>query len=154
MPENIESRRSFLRGSMAAAVAAAIPSAAEAEKKNSVAPTQQPNIILYLADQFRWDFVGANGRNGSTRTPNLDAMAARGKNFTHAVTNQPVCAPARSVLMTSRYATETGVWHNGLPMSETLPALAGELRKAGYTSNLIGKWHLAPGTEAAGGGIG
>ena len=73
-------------------------------------------------------------------------MASRGKNFTHAVTNQPVCAPARSVLFTSRYATETGVWHNGLALDQTLPTLAGELRKAGYTANLIGKWHLAPNT--------
>ena len=48
------------------------------------------NIILYLADQFRWDFVGANGRNSSTRTPNLDTLAANGKNFTQTVTNQPV----------------------------------------------------------------
>jgi arylsulfatase A-like enzyme len=59
------------------------------------------------------------------------------------VTNQPVCAPARSVLFTSRYATETGVWHNGLELNKSLPTLAGELRKAGYTANLIGKWHLA-----------
>ena len=71
-------------------------------------------------------------------------MARRGKNFTHAVTNQPVCAPSRSVLMTSRYATETGVWRNGPGMDQSLPTLAGELRKAGYSSNLIGKWHLAP----------
>jgi arylsulfatase A-like enzyme len=47
------------------------------------------------------------------------------------------------VLFTSRYATETGVWHNGLELDKSLPTLAGELRKAGYTSNLIGKWHLA-----------
>ena len=154
MPENIESRRSFLRGSVAAAVAAAIPSAAETEQKNGASPTKQPNIILYLSDQFRWDFVGANGRNGSTRTPNLDALVSRGKNFTHAVTNQPVCAPSRSVLFTSRYATETGVWRNGLALGQSLPTLAGELRKAGYSANLIGKWHLAPNDPADGGGPG
>ena len=117
-----------------------------------VAP--KPNIVLYMSDQFRWDFLGANGLNGSTRTPNLDALAANGKNFGYAVTNQPVCAPARSVMLTGRYATETGVWHNGLPLSQTLPTIATELHKAGYSTNLIGKWHLAPGTEAAGGGTG
>ena len=97
-------------------------------QRSAAEPATHPNIILYLSDQFRWDFIGANGHNGSTRTPNLDAMASRGKNFTHAVTNQPVCAPARSVLFTSRYATETGVWHNGLALGQTLPTLAGELR--------------------------
>jgi arylsulfatase A-like enzyme len=153
MTEEIGSRRSFLKGSVAAAVAAAVPATAEGEAKQAAKSTARPNIVLYLADQFRADFVGTHGPEGSL-TPNLDALAARGKHFTHAVTNQPVCAPARSVLFTSRYATETGVWHNGLPLSQTLPTLAGELRKAGYTANLIGKWHLAPAAEADGGGPG
>ena len=150
-------RRNFLLGTAAAAahagVAAALPGEA-ASGANPQATTRKPNIILYLADQFRWDFVGANGRNGSTRTPNIDALAARGKNFTHTVTNQPVCAPARSVLFTSRYATETGVWHNGLELDKSLPTLAGELRKAGYSANLIGKWHLALEDRAIGGSVG
>ncbi|WP_345945063.1 sulfatase-like hydrolase/transferase [Granulicella sp. dw_53] len=152
-------RRNFILSTAAAAGQAAVGAAAvSAQQKHSAAkpavPAKRPNIILYLSDQFRWDFVGANGANSSTRTPNLDAMARRGKNFTHAVTNQPVCAPARSVLMTSRYATETGVWHNGEALDQSLPTLAGELRKAGYTSNLIGKWHLSPGAVAKGGGPG
>jgi arylsulfatase A-like enzyme len=141
MSEHTDSRRAFLKGTVAAAVAAAVSADAKAQPKSAAA--KKPNIILYLADQFRWDFVGANGRNNSTKTPNIDALASRGKNFTHAVTNQPVCAPARSVLFTSRYATETGVWHNGLQLDKSLSTLAGELRKAGYSANLIGKWHLA-----------
>lgn len=143
MAENVDSRRSFLKGSMAAAMAAAVPSSSASAQPTPNSPTTRPNIVLYMADQFRWDFVGANGLNSSTPTPNIDALAARGKNFTQAVTNQPVCAPARSVLFTSRYATETGVWHNGLELDKSLPTLAGELRKAGYSANLIGKWHLA-----------
>ena len=142
MPEDAVSRRSFLKGSVATAVAAAVPAATESRAVTATAASQ-PNIILYLSDQFRADFVGANGRNPSAHTPNIDALAARGTNFTQAVTNQPVCAPSRSVLFTSRYATETGVWHNGLELDKSLPTLAGELRKAGYSSNLIGKWHLA-----------
>jgi arylsulfatase A-like enzyme len=154
MPGSRESRRSFLKGSMAAAVAAAAP-VAEAQARGSASkPSSPPNIVLYLADQFRWDFVGANGLNRSTPTPNIDALAARGKNFTHTVTNQPVCAPSRSVLFTSRYASETGVWKNGLALDKSLPTLAGELRKAGYSANLIGKWHLAIESEAQGGGPG
>jgi arylsulfatase A-like enzyme len=154
MPEHFDSRRTFLKSSVAAAVGAAVSSPARAVNQSVAKPAKHPNVILYLSDQFRWDFVGANGHNGSTRTPNLDAMAARGKNFTHAVTNQPVCAPARSVLLTSRYATETGVWHNGLALGQTLPTLAGELRNAGYTANLIGKWHLAPSAPSGTGGAG
>lgn len=137
-----------------AAASAAIFPQRDRRPAASQAPARKPNIILYLSDQFRWDFVGANGLNSSTRTPNLDAMARRGTNFTHAVTNQPVCAPARSVLMTSRYATETGVWRNEARMDFSLPTLVGELRRAGYTSNLLGKWHLAPNDVPAGKGFG
>ena len=156
-------RRRFLMTGVATGAALGLGSAmAEAAPptKAKTTPAERPqtaakpNIVLYMSDQFRWDFLGAGGLNGSTRTPNLDALAANGKNFTYAITNQPVCAPARSVMLTSRYATETGVWHNGLPLSQTLPTLATELHKAGYSTNMIGKWHLAPGTEAAGGGVG
>ncbi|MFP5208572.1 MAG: sulfatase-like hydrolase/transferase [Acidobacteriota bacterium] len=153
-------RREFLLATAAAAtagVAASLPhdvNAAGDTQDTSGGQKRKPNIVIYHSDQFRWDFVGANGLNSSTHTPNLDALAEAGTNFTHAVTNQPVCAPSRSVLMTGRYATETGVWHNGLGMNEDLPTIATELRKTGYTANYIGKWHLAPGSPAQGGGRG
>ena len=148
-------RRKFLLGtaamSMAAGLGAALPREVSAQERPSAS---RPNVIVYIADQFRADFIGANGQNYITRTSNLDAMAARGTNFTGAICNQPVCAPFHSMLMTGRYATETGVWHNGLSIDSSLPTLASEFRKAGYSANLIGKWHLAPGREADGGGRG
>jgi len=148
-------RRRFLMGGAAAGVAlGAGVGSASGEAAGQGGTRRRPNVIVYIADQFRADFVGANGANPATKTPNLDAMAARGTNFTGAICNQPVCSPSRSVLMTGRYATETGVWHNATNIDPTLPTLAGELRKAGYSANLIGKWHLAPGTEAEGGGRG
>jgi len=120
----------------AAAIDASAQRQAEATPERA---DQRPNIIFYLADQFRWDFVGANRLNSTTGTPNLDAVAKRETIFTHAVTNQPLCAPSRSVMLTGRNATETGVWHNVTHLDPSLPTLAGELRKAGYTANLIGK---------------
>ncbi|MGP8269799.1 MAG: sulfatase-like hydrolase/transferase [Terracidiphilus sp.] len=154
-------RRNFLLGTAAAAaqagVAASLPNGLNPSGDAKDAPgtdRPKPNIVIYHSDQFRWDFVGTNGLNSSTRTPNLDALAAEGTNFTHAVTNQPLCAPSRAVTLTGRYATETGVWRNGIGLRQDLPTLATELRKAGYTTNYIGKWHLAPDSEAEGGGIG
>jgi arylsulfatase A-like enzyme len=154
-------RRNFLLGTAAAAanagVAAALPNHASrhAESQASLGGSKkQPNIVIYHADQFRWDFVGANGLNGSVHTPNLDALAERGTNFTHLVTNQPVCAPSRSVLLTGRFATETGVWRNGIGLRKDLPTIATELRTAGYTANYIGKWHLAANSKEDGGGRG
>lgn len=147
-------RRNFLLGTAAAAASLSQAATTADAQAAPAASKSRPNIVIYHSDQFRWDFLGANGLNGSTHTPNLDALAAAGTNFTHAVTNQPVCAPSRSVLLTGRYATETGVWHNGLGMRQDLPTLATELRRAGYTANYIGKWHLAPGSKAGGGGDG
>lgn len=148
-------RREFLLGSVAAAASVHSASAANGRTQNeraAAAGKQRPNIILYIADQFRWDFIGANRLNPTTETPNLDALANRGTLFTHAVTNQPLCAPSRSVLFTGRYATETGVWHNVTNLNPSLPTLAGELRKSGYTANLVGKWHLAPSKMGSGRG--
>src|SRR3954465_2853849 len=117
-------RRDFFLATGAAAGQALVGKvAADAQQAGKQTPARRPNIILYLSDQFRWDFVGANGANSSTKTPNLDAMAERGTNFSQCITRQPVCAPSRSVLFTSRYATETNVWRNGPGMSQTLPTL-------------------------------
>jgi arylsulfatase A-like enzyme len=146
-------RRNFILGTAAAAAysgAAALVAGASNDGEKAPAAKRKSNIVIYHSDQFRWDFVGANGLNSSTRTPNLDALAAHGKNFTQAVTNQPVCAPSRAMTLTSRYSTEAGVWHNGLGLREDLPTLAGELRRAGYTANYLGKWHLAPGADGPG----
>ncbi|MEO6965404.1 MAG: sulfatase-like hydrolase/transferase, partial [Acidobacteriaceae bacterium] len=111
--------------------------------------TRKPNVILYVADQMRWDFVGAYGLNSSTKTPNLDKIVQRGVAFTGAVTNQPLCSPSRACMMTGRYATETGMWKLPPPteLNRDLPTLATVLRSNGYTTNFIGKWHLAPGGD-------
>ncbi len=136
------SRRDFLKSS---AGAAALPFAARSAggPTSGSSPARRPNIVLVIADQFRWDFVGAQGLNPSTITKNLDGIAARGVNFSNFVTTQPVCAPSRSCMFTGHYASQTGVWRNGLPLRRDLPTLATVLRAQGYTANYVGKWHLA-----------
>ena len=73
-------RRTFLAGSAAAGIGLGMAQAGVAESAQ-VGAASRPNVIVYIADQFRADFVGANGQNSATKTPNLDAMAARGTNF-------------------------------------------------------------------------
>jgi arylsulfatase A-like enzyme len=129
-------RRDFLRRSSALAASPLL---------NSQAPSQsRPNVIVIISDQFRWDCVGANGRNPLNLTPNLDAMAAEGTNFANAITNQPVCGPSRACLFTGLYANRHGVWRNGLPLPQQSETFAKAFRSAGYTANYVGKWHLAP----------
>ncbi|MBU6410285.1 MAG: sulfatase-like hydrolase/transferase [Verrucomicrobiota bacterium] len=146
-------RRDFLKQSAMAASMVPLMGvgapAAEAADQASGKPARRPNILLVISDQYRWDFVCAYGKNPMAFTPNLDAMLRRGTSFQNAFTNQPLCSPARSCLFTGQYATKTGVWTLVGPpnipgLSPDAITLATELRKAGYSTNYIGKWHLAP----------
>ncbi len=110
--------------------------------------SRKPNIVIYHSDEFRWDFISAAGRNPMAITPNLDAMYRQGTVFQNFITNQPLCAPSRSCLFTGQYATTTGVWRNGPGLSEDAVTLATTLGSAGYSTNYIGKWHLAPNGSA------
>ena len=140
-------RRTFLKQPAFVAVAAALgasPLNGLDSSATSDQPVKRPNIILYHSDQFRWDFVCAAGHNPMDFTPNLDSMYHRGTVFENFITNQPLCSPSRSCLMTGQYATTTGVWKNGPGLHTDAITLATELKKAGYSANYIGKWHLAP----------
>lgn len=101
-----------------------------------------PNVIVFLTDQQRWDSTGLHG-NPLDLTPNLDRIARAGTHVANSFTCQPVCAPARSSLQTGLYATATGTWKNGIPLSPGLPTLATLFRDAGYRTGYIGKWHLS-----------
>lgn len=138
-------RRDFIKGSaVAAAFPAAGSEAAALDAQENRAGRRKPNIVLYISDQFRWDFVSAYRLNPMQLTPNLDAMARRGTMLRSHITNQPVCAPSRAALFTGQYQNKNGVWRNGFGLAPDAVTLATELRKAGYTANYIGKWHLAP----------
>ena len=134
MPQ--QTRREWL-GASAAALAASAAA-------QNAAPSARPNILLVISDQFRWDCVGAMGLNPMNLTPNLDRMAARGCLFRSAMSNQPVCAPARASIFTGQYPSKHGVWKNAIGLAEDAVTLPKVLNQAGYSSNYIGKWHLAP----------
>ena len=103
--------------------------------------SDQPNVIVFFTDQQRWDTTGVHG-NPLDLTPNFDRMARRGTHVHHSFTCQPVCGPARSCLQTGLYATETGCYRNGIPLSSNLKTLAHHFRENDYATGYIGKWHL------------
>ncbi len=110
---------------------------------------KQSNVIVFFTDQQRWDTSGLHG-NPLDLTPNFDRMAQRGTHFFNTITCQPVCAPARACLQTGLYATENGVFRNGLSLADDAVTLAHCFGRAGYDTAYIGKWHLAgkgPGGE-------
>ncbi len=101
-----------------------------------------PNVIVFFTDQQRWDSTGAHG-NPLDLTPNFDRVARKGTHVSRSFTCQPVCGPARSVLQTGMYATETGCFRNGIALPQDAQTLAHHFREGGYTTGYIGKWHLA-----------
>ena len=111
--------------------------------------SSKPNIIVCLCDQLRAFEVGCYG-NSVVRTPNMNRLAARGVRFEVACSNNPVCTPGRSILLTGQYSrTCQGVLVNcGEPVPERVqladPTLAEVLKEQGYQTALIGKWHIAP----------
>lgn len=145
-PNASPTRREFLR-SVALATGAAVTvtsdTALAANVSDTASASSRPNVLMICADQFRADFVGANHENPSVRTPHIDRLAQRGANFSQCMSNQPLCSPSRASFMTSRYATETGVWKLGIELDHSLATIATEFRKNGYTSNFIGKWHVS-----------
>ncbi|MFD2114390.1 arylsulfatase [Paenibacillus yanchengensis] len=107
----------------------------------------QPNILLLMTDQQRWDTLGSYG-NSVVETANLDWLASEGTVFTHAYTPSPSCIPARASLLTGMNPWNTGVLGMGRGQGQmgtgfrhTLP---GELATAGYHTQGVGKMHFYP----------
>jgi arylsulfatase A-like enzyme len=105
------------------------------------AQSQKPNILVILFDDLG---VHDQGYLGATdlKTPNIDRLAASGTVCRNWYSNAPVCAPARSALMTGRCPLRAGVPNNGTPLRASEVTLAAALKSAGYTTGLTGKWHL------------
>ena len=140
-------RRAFLRRALDLALAgvpllgAASCAARGAYTGRRASSSRRPSVLVFFTDQQRWDSCGCYG-NPMGLTPNLDAMADRGTRLERCFTVQPVCGPARSCIMSGRYATETGCYRNDIPLPEGIPTLARGFGAGGWFTGYIGKWHL------------
>lgn len=102
----------------------------------------RPNLLFIMADQYRWDYLGAEGAD-FVRTPNLDRIAARGVRFSQCVTNSPVCAPARIGLATGLQPARLGALDNNSFLPRSVPTYYQRLRDHGYRVGCVGKIDLA-----------
>ncbi len=110
---------------------------------------KQPNVIVILADDLGYGDLGCYG-HPTIMTPELDKMAGEGMRFTQFYAGATVCTPSRAALMTGRLPVRTGVYGKGdvfrlnsatgLPLKEK--TIAEMLKEKGYSTGIIGKWHL------------
>lgn len=114
-----------------------------------LAQAEPPNVIVVMCDDLGYADVGFNGCK-DIPTPNIDRIAAGGVRCASGYTSYSVCGPSRAGFMTGRYEQRFGFERNpqyrpndpnmGLPKDER--TIAETLKPAGYTSGIIGKWHL------------
>jgi len=126
---------------------ACLPAMADAGAANN--SHDRPNVIVILTDDQGYADVGFNGSK-EIPTPNIDRIADNGVVFTRGYVTYAVCGPSRAGLITGRYQDRFGFGRNplftpndpseGLPLTEE--TLADVLGREGYTSGILGKWHL------------
>ncbi len=129
-------RRNFLKST------AAVAMAASAQLVRAATP---PNVILIYADDLGYGDLSSYGSR--IRTPNLDSLASQGVLFRQFYSASPVCSPSRASLLTGRYGVRTGVHTVLMPtdpagLADTEVTIAQMLKRAGYRTMCVGKWHL------------
>lgn len=125
-------------------VAAVLPavSCGQVQKK----PRQRPNVIFILSDDHTAQSIGAYGSiyRDICPTPNIDRMAEEGALFTNAFCTNAISGPSRASIITGKYSHMNGFYKNefGAPFDSTQVTFPILLHDSGYSTALVGKWHL------------
>lgn len=148
-------RRRFLKNLGVGAAALTLPGCYASSQKASADTLSQkkPNVVVILADDMRWDYLGCMGANKIVQTPHLDALAQRGTLFPNAFVTTAACTPSRTTIMSGQYERRHGVtFGSNSAMTEeafaqTYPML---LKKGGFFCGYVGKNHSPVGLSEKG----
>lgn len=121
--------------------------------QQSLYAQQKPNVVIIYADDLGYGDLSCYGAT-KINTPHIDKLAKQGIRFTNGHTSSSTCTPSRYALMTGRYPwrkTGTGVLPGdaALIVPTDKPTLPGVFQKAGYTTGIVGKWHLGLDTSVS-----
>lgn len=125
------------------------------------------NIIVFHADAWDGRQLSCLGNTPAVRTPNADRLAGEGAHFSHACCHSPLCSPSRSSLWSGRHVHKIGAWNNarGIGPEDAVfsgakteladrvpehPTLMGDLRAAGWRTNLVGTLDFTDGNHSIG----
>jgi arylsulfatase A-like enzyme len=101
------------------------------------------NVLFIMCDQLRADYLGCAG-HPTIRTPNIDALAARGVRFSRSYVQSPICGPSRMSTYTGRYVRSHGSDYNNVPLRVGEWTLGDHLKTSGARAVLCGKTHVKP----------
>ncbi len=141
MSNSSPTRRDFLKLAGVAAMPFAFSGAARAQVSQNSDRRVRPNIVFIFTDDHAVQSIGAYG-SVINKTPNIDRIATGGVIFDRCFCGNSICAPSRATVLTGKHSHANGLMTNGDTFDGSQPTFPKLLRKAGYETALIGKWHL------------
>lgn len=149
-------RREFIKAMGFGAATLAVPGCAGINSQAASGESKKKlNFVFILIDDLGWTDLGCYG-SSFYETPNIDRLASEGMRFTEAYAACPVCSPTRGSIMAGKYPARLGItqWIGGsqkpteyadrLELEEV--TIAEVLKRQGYATGFVGKWHLSPRT--------
>ena len=110
------------------------------------------NLVIFLADDLGYTDLGSFGAKGMS-TPNLDRLAQEGVRLNNFYVTSPICSPSRASLLTGKYHVRLGINDVFMPLAtsgldDEETTIAEILKRDGYATGIVGKWHLGDGMDA------
>lgn len=109
----------------------------------AISPCQakQPNVLFILCDDLRWNALGCTG-HPHLKTPNIDRLASEGVLFENTFCTTSLCSPSRASILSGLYAHAHGVTNNFTEYPAGFSSFPMQLKKSGYETAYMGKWHM------------